>query len=171
MMQRRLFPVTVSLVVLVLVVLATSCRSTSPPLQAGEEIVPFENVVINEDRGSDYTSSEPQLSLIMNEVEFSQLKPLIRPEHLEVLQQIDYSKYALLLLFRGVHGSSRYQCVIERITKHENTLIVRAQFWEQASGESADAVVTSPYHIVKIDKTILASGNLKLELQSYPIHN
>ncbi len=152
-----------------LLLVLSACRPIVAPRPPVE--VPFETIV-DEEWGTglyDAYTQDPHLILVTSESEFSLYAPYILPEHLSLVRNIDFSKYAALMLLRDMQGGSKHQVVIESITKGDDMLVVRAQFWEPAPGEAAATVQTLPYHIVRIGKAYTIEST-KLELQSYPVH-
>jgi hypothetical protein len=156
-------------VVLFLLLSMAACSSTSPPVQAGEVVIPFEEVSMSVD-GSAYEGQEPKLLLATTLEELAEIKALASSAPVPEIEQVALSKYAVIALFRGVQPSTNYKVVVETILSNNDILIIRAQYWEPDPNIESATVETSPYHIVKVRQDKLATKAMKLKLQTYPIH-
>jgi hypothetical protein len=155
---------------------ATACQfSTSPfvsPLEvdpsisATEREIPFQTVAL-EEWGNGYEGAEPLLLLVTQADELQQFATWLKPDHLQALNQIAFTEVAVVVLFRGLKGSSNYRTVIERITQRDGQLVVYAQFWEPNPQWASAAAETSPYHIVTISRAYLEPMTVEPQLQSY----
>ena len=71
---------------------------------------------------------------------------------LKMLEEIDFSKYTVIAVFQGQKTSGGYYIEISKITDKKDSILVNVIEIEAAPGQAA-AVITSPYHIVRIPKT------------------
>lgn len=99
--------------------------------------------------------------------EVTLLQDFVNPETLAALQTVDFERNNVVALFRGFKGSSNYQTVIEQITQKNGQLIVYAQFWEPSPYFASALEITSPYHLVKIEKAQITIIEPTLVLHSY----
>lgn len=133
-------------------------------VEVREEILSFETISL-ETYGVavDFEDTFPKLFLLVEPADIAQVEALLTPQDRQTLQEIDFEEYAVIGLFRGREPSSNYDTVITRLTKYYgSTLIVEATFYVPGSLGLSHAVVTSPYHLVKVPKAQVS----RLELQS-----
>jgi hypothetical protein len=148
--------------------LAVACQtftSRTPGANQGEQI-PFETITLDEEGtdGREYLDPEPKLFLLLMPEDITRIENFISEDSLESLQQVDFSESAVIALFQGLQGGTGFKVVIERISRHNNTLVIEAQFWEPAPGQLTATALTSPYHLVKIPKDNQLSEQTRLEL-------
>jgi hypothetical protein len=91
--------------------------------------------------------------LITNTAGINQLYHLVYPEVRNQLLKLDYQREFAIALFRGRHGSSGYQVVIERVAQQAYTANVYAQSWEPGPYNAVTFMETSPCHIVAVTRT------------------
>ena len=146
------------------------CRVFITLPAAGSEVdVPFETIAVGE-LGMSSTPdapTNPQLLLLTSLEQIGDSANRLPPEALADLEQVDFEQYAVVVLFRGRQGSTNYQTVIERITRQDNNLRVFAQFWYPSPLYESGAAVTSPYHLVKVDKQHISGRSVELALQAH----
>jgi len=147
----------------------TGAPTIALPAASGEVDVPFETIALEENGLGipyDETRVDSQLLLLTSPDQIEEIKSWVTAEALADLQQVAFEQYDVVALFRGEQGGTNHQTVIERITKQNNRLVVYAQFWEPSSTMASGAAITSPYHLVKIDKQQVPSQQLELVLQA-----
>ena len=135
-------------------------------VKVNEEILSFETISL-EGYGIavDSKDTAPKLFLLMEPEDIAWIEGLITPQDWQTLQQLDFEEYVVIGLFRGARPSSNYDTVITRLSRYyQETLIVEAKFYVPVL-QSSFAVVTSPYHLIKVSKTQMPRP-LGLELQS-----
>jgi hypothetical protein len=135
-------------------------------VEVREEILSFETIGL-EDYGLDVDSEDTstKLFLLMEPADIAPVEKLITPQDWQTLQQLDFEEYVVIGLFRGARPSSNYDTVITRLRRYyQELLIVEAKFYIPVL-QSSFAVVTSPYHLIKVSKTQMPRP-LRLELQS-----
>ncbi|MCX6049621.1 MAG: hypothetical protein NT075_31360 [Chloroflexi bacterium] len=144
--------------------------AAEPPTIEGEIRIPFETITLD-DVGVNFDLSrrKPQLFLLASKNDIPQISGLISQAVLTQLQQIDFSHYLVVALFREVEGSSNFQVIIRHITKKDDQLTIEAQFWEPGAHIITQSIETSPYHLVQISRTNLSPADVKLILHSYVV--
>ena len=132
-----------------------------------EDSIRFETITLNLS-GMDIMNLDPgqQLLLLTSVTDIDKIADWITPETLTNLQQINFTEFSVIALFRGYMPSTNFHVVIEQITMQDSSLIVHAQFWQPAPNQASATAVVSPYHIVKIEKNLLPSQPMKLLLES-----
>jgi hypothetical protein len=164
----RLWPL---LVVAALLLAGCQLSPVTPPAAApptsGETEIPFETVALDEIGVIAGLGGEPQLILLTSRDDAASIKDWVKPEVYTQLESLNFEQYAVLALFRGLQGSHNYLTIIERITRQDNRLIVYAQFWWPGSAYASAAAMTSPYHLVKLNKRQIPGSPLELALQAH----
>jgi len=107
-----------------------------------------------------YEERKPGLVIIANEDEIDQLTGFVTPRALSQLQELDYDKYFAVVAFLGWHHKVHEGIRIERIIRQNNLLFIHAQVGE-LTGKDA---ISSPYHIVKVQKVGRWSTIIKFAL-------
>lgn len=161
MRPRLVVPLVAGLAALLLAGCQFLPPSRSSAVEPEGTEVPFETIALDEWGVNDEMGTEPQLILITSEDDLTSVQDFVREEDFAKLQQIDFSTYGVIALFRGVKETSNFKTVIERITQRNSTLLVDARFWVPQSGA---AQLTSPYHLVKISRDYI-SAQTQLELR------
>lgn len=126
----------------------------TPTLAPNEADVPFETIVQDQygaQSGTDLAVGG-RLMWLTEPQQLDTIREYVTPDALEKVQQVDFSRYDVVALFRGDRGSSDWQTMINRITRRDNHLIVHALLYEPNPHFGATQGYTSPYHIVKIVK-------------------
>lgn len=152
-----------------LVLVPIPLTPTPPSGTPGEVEVPFETIALNDSGGDiDITlheiGGEPQVLLLTGPDQLPGIESWVNPPTWAALQQVDFQHDAVIALFRGHKPSSNYQTIIERITRQADRLMIHAQFWEPSPHWASTAAETFPYHIVKIARHDVSSGQLELVL-------
>lgn len=112
-----------------------------------EEGLPFETIE-QADYSPKYEDKEPGLVIIASADETDQLDGWISPEAMTQLCEIDYESYFAIIVFLGWQPTGHEGIRIERITRQDNAVSIYALVG-RPTGETR---VTSPYHLVKIQK-------------------
>lgn len=125
---------------------------TPPPLQ--ETILPFETIEqkLKADLGPPYEGREPRLMVIARPEEVANLNDWVTEDAKDRLQTLDYDTYFALIVFQGWKPTFGYGIQIERITRLEGEVTVFVQFKEPRPDEEKADTVTSPYHLVQVQK-------------------
>ncbi len=131
------------LLILCLVAL-TACNRTEVELS-------FETIE-NSQNGKNYGDKSPGIKIITSSEEVDTLKNLISSEAIESLSKLDYSYYVGIILFHGVRGNGGYQINVNKVMYDGMDMYIYSTFTEPAPDELVTMDVTSPYHIVKIEK-------------------
>lgn len=149
---------------------------TAPPTAAPtptpieDDFVEFETIELSEGGVNvNLENNNAELLLLTSSQDVSLLQGRVHPETVLEVQNINFDKYAVIVLFRGLKPSYNYQTVIERITQQDGQLTVSAQFWEPSPQWASAAALTSPYHIVKFLRSDLQNDHPELVLQTVSI--
>jgi len=102
--------------------------------------------------GKYHESREPAMIIIATPQELTQLDDLVNPEALEHLMEMDYGRYFALAVFQGRKDTGGYGVDIERIISQDNQITVEVNFQEPLPEFERTLVVTSPYHLVEVEK-------------------
>ena len=120
-----------------------------------EATLPFETIEQKElaGTGKPYELREPGLIIISRIDEVNNLNGLITDEAKAKLQAVDYSGYFALLVLQGWKPTMGYKVSIDHIARIENTVNIYAEFLEPEPDKEISPAETSPYHLVKVQKT------------------
>ena len=102
--------------------------------------------------GKLYEAREPGLMVVSRPEEVELIDGLITDQAREKTLALDYGDYISLAAFQGWKGSSGYSILVNRISRTGNTVNVYAQFHEPKPEEQKLDMVTSPYHLVIVEK-------------------
>lgn len=136
---------------LFLCVLCIFVALTLSACQMKETELPFET--IEQQEISNYQNTEPGLVVITKQAEVNNLDDWVLQEVRSRLQTIDYNAYVVIAVFQGWKPTTRYGVQIERITRKGSIISIHALFLESKPGEPTGDLATSPYHLVRVQKT------------------
>ena len=102
--------------------------------------------------GNLYKAKQPGLIVISSPDEVDGLDGLITDDAKQSLLVLDYNAYFALAAFQGWKPSSGFGVLVNRITQEGNTVNVYAQFSEPRPDEEKADIVTSPYHLIIVQK-------------------
>lgn len=143
------------------ILLLTACGraeiepTPTPTRQTLNEItLVFETIEQNDISGTGqyYEDIGPGLMVISSEPDITSLGQLVTDESTTRLQELDYEHSFALIVFQGWKGSGGYEVQIERVTRAGNTINFYAQFHEPGSDDPVTTEITSPYHLIRIQK-------------------
>jgi hypothetical protein len=118
--------------------------------------LPFETIEQDAyavDTGILYDYHEPGMVIISRVEELDNLDGLVSTAGFRQLQALDYSQYFALAAFQGRKGSIGYDIQVNRISRLGNTVNVYAQLNAPPPDTAVGATVTSPYHVIKVQKS------------------
>jgi hypothetical protein len=102
--------------------------------------------------GVRYEDHQPGVIVISAADEVDKLEGLITPESLAQLQALDYQKHLAMAVFQGWKPTDGFDIQVERITRAGDQVSIIAQAKERQPDLKRNDVVTSPYHLVVVDK-------------------
>lgn len=152
------------------IVLQSYPLTPTPPAEAAamKLDIPFETLALDQTgvvTPSATLTQGAQLLLLTSPAQLEDIAGMVSPEALAALQQVDYSREAVVALFRGSQPPSDYHIAIDHITRWVDRLEVAAEYWAPgAQGEVAGAP-TAPYHLVKVPNEMLSSTAQEMVLQ------
>jgi hypothetical protein len=111
-----------------------------------------------------YEAWEPGLMTVYSEADIASLGDWVTAEATSKLQELDFENSFALIAFQGWKGSGGYEVQIERITKAEKTVNIYAQFDTPKSNEARISGITSPYHLVQVQKSEVWDQGIKFHL-------
>lgn len=124
----------------------------------GDPVAWNELVFYNAARANNKATKEedwPRLSVIANQEEITPIEKWIKPEHLPLIQNVDYHESLVLIIFSGYHGEYPQGIEINQIVKNGNEVTVSVSFTTPAEGEPRGQILTSPYLILEIQRIAL----------------
>lgn len=92
---------------------------------------------------------QPALKIITNPKDVTLLDGLITAEAQQQLQEMDYNTHFAVITFLGQQSTSHEGVSIQRIVRQGNNVSI----FIKAGRPMGDPVVTSPYHLVKVERT------------------
>ncbi len=150
-------------------------QPTATALGIGE--LPFETIEKSESSGTGYgfRGVEPDIAVVFDKDSIPQLTNTISPQALSSLQEVDFRKYYVLVVYQGIKPTTNYGVEIQHIIMQEDTITIDARFTERDPAMWAGDIVTSPYHLVRVPrqgshgwiKFILTRDGIELLHQTY----
>lgn len=122
---------------------------------SGKEInLPFETIerADSPGTGQNYEGKEPELVIITETAKINSLGNAISVNAQAQVRNLDFGQYLAIAVFQGLKGSGGYSAEIRRVTRKGDAIIVYAHFAERDPQRVASDVMTSPYHLVKVQK-------------------
>lgn len=123
--------------------------------QSKEVDLSFETVEQRDASGTGqvYQDRQPGLIVITTPEEAASLDALVTPEAQARLQSLDYDAYFASVVFQGRKSTTGYGIAVERITRFENKVTIRAQSLEPKPNAEKAPEETSPYHVIQVQKS------------------
>jgi hypothetical protein len=147
--ERRICRVSVqsSLLLLVLLLGSSACRPREINLS-------FETIEQRDwaGTGQAYEAREPGLMVITQAEDMAALDDWITEDAKSQLEALDYDTHFALIVLQGWKPTNGYAVEVKRIACRENAVNVYAEFREPQPDEAKADVVTSPYHLIQIQK-------------------
>jgi len=152
--QKRNELLPYSIIVLACIALIAFGAAACQP-KPGETALPFETIAQEEwgKANKPYEPREPGMVIISRAGEIINLDGMVSDESVRQLQTLDYGQYFAITVFQGRKGSTGYDIQVNRIGRSENIVNVYAQLDNPPPDIEAGAMETSPYHLVKVQKT------------------
>ncbi len=127
--------------------------------------LPFEAIERAEIPGTgyEYQGREPALVAIAKKEDIDLLGNTVSIDAQLSLEAIQFDDYFAVVVFQGLKGTTMYGVEIQRILRKGNVMMIFTHFTERDPSIGAGAMITSPYHIVKIPRQGL-SGNIEFVL-------
>lgn len=138
--------------------------STPTPTFEGM-LLPFETIV-SEKEG--YASNEEgsEVYLLIESGDVAQIESLMRPEHLPLLQKVDFNTHAVIAVFRGGGVCAAVSAVtIERLILKDDVLTVQAEFSDPAPDRACAHDFSMPYHLVQVKETDIPLQGMSITLE------
>ncbi|MBN2003154.1 MAG: protease complex subunit PrcB family protein [Anaerolineae bacterium] len=107
-----------------------------------------------------YDSGEPFLVVIAQLDEVSDLDGWITEDARLQLQTLDYGTYFVVGVFQGRKGTDGYEIGIERVVRQRDEITFFVQTHEPRPDEKKNDTVTSPYHLVRVEKMEVVDSDL-----------
>lgn len=119
-----------------------------------ETDLPFETIEQKEwaGTGKSYEAREPGLMVISQSEETDNLG-IITDEAVQKLQVLDYGDYFAFVAFQGWKPNGGYSIQVNRVSRIGNSVNIYAQFHEPRPDEEKTDEITSPYHLMIVQKT------------------
>lgn len=134
------------------ILVALAGLSACQPKEIG---LPFETIEQRDASGTGqvYEDKPPDLIVVTTPEEVANLDALVTPEAQARLQSLNYDAYFVIAVFQGRKPTTGYEIQIERITRRGNIVAIHTRFQEPKPDEAKGDEVTSPYHLVRVQKT------------------
>jgi PrcB C-terminal len=127
----------------------------------------FETVVLD---GCGLEKDEVELLFLTSSADIASIQNQVSPVTLQQLQNVNFDEDVVIVLLRGLKPSNNYQTVIDRIVQQNHQLIIYAQFWEPNPQWESTTAETSPCHLVKVARQLIADlSQVELTLQAIPM--
>jgi len=99
-----------------------------------------------------YEAKGPELKIIAQLAEVDSLDRLITDDARQKLLALDYNRYFALAAFFGLQPTTGYSIQVNRVSRIGNTVSVYALLDIPGTDEAKANEVTSPYHLVIVQK-------------------
>ncbi len=99
-----------------------------------------------------YNSPEPELIVIAQPTDIATVTTLLLPEISDKLKALNYQDSFAIIVFQGQKPSTGYSVQIESIVRRENVIVVNCKFIQPGPTEPTNDAITSPHHLVKVQK-------------------
>lgn len=141
----------------ILIILNFSCTDNDDTIR----LTPFVPITITPSligkgnlRGSGFENIPQQNTIILNNVEWDQLKAQMDSFNVVSTNfsetNIDFNNYLIIAVFDQIYGNNGHSIDITNIVEYENNIVVTVENLQTGNSQST---ITQPYHIVKIPKT------------------
>lgn len=150
-----------SLWLLLLTLIVTACQS-----QRQNELS-FETIEVENESASSgeyYEEQEPGIVIVAKPEEISSLGSWISSKALNQLGRLDFESYFAIAVFQGRKPTSRYGVEITDVTFDDDKVTISTQFLERPADEEATDEVTSPYHLIRVQKNGMRGRSIMFEL-------
>lgn len=129
-----------------------SVATPAPP--SGQELL-FETIAqsYSPGTGEPYAGTSIHLEVISTLAEAASLGGWIDPDASNRLAAVDYSHSFVLALFQGNKPTDGYSIEIIRIQRQGDSIALTIRLQTPLPGSSANDVITSPYHLVRVEKS------------------
>ncbi len=157
--KRRILVVTLAIVFVVsLLIPAYSSGLVSFTL-------PYEVLVKDVVASPYYQFSAAYIKVVTDIATASEVYDWIIPTDRDILSQVDYQKYFVIVAFNGRRGSEGNwrKFGVQRVLRRKGEVYIRAHFEDGGWGNQLPRV-TSPYNILKIEKSAVGSGEIPFNL-------
>jgi len=115
-------------------------------------------------RGGFFEGISPTLIIIKEYPLANNLSKVFNDEGDYALANINYSRDMAIVVFQGWKGSIEYGITIQKIIFIDNSVQIYANVVEPTPGKEEHPMEISPYHLVKLDKTLLSGKEITFEL-------
>ncbi len=132
-------------------------QETATPTVTDEiEALSFETIDLQEAPHTgrqQYRSQEPGVVIISQLDDIHIMDGWISIKSVDKLQSTDFDEHFVLAAFYGEKGGTGYNIQVVRVVRIKNTVNIDALFTEPLPDLEIPAVYTSPYHLIKIQKS------------------
>ncbi len=125
-----------------------------------EKNVLFETIELQfETPGADraYKKAPPQIQVISRLEDITTGSVMISPTSQQVLMDMDYDQYLVVIAYHGWIGTTGYGIEIKRITQSRQNVRVYTELTRPKPDQLLGLSFTSPYHIVQLNRKDISS--------------
>jgi hypothetical protein len=152
------------------VVVESRLATPTPPPTAQAVALPFETIAQDDStyRHVVYNGTRPLLVLVNGPQDLPRLDQWLPPATLDRVAAVDYERSFVLALFRDPQGTTGWTTTIQGVRWQAGKLVVQALLVSPYRG---GAVITSPYHVVRVARQGVAIGSqTELVLQTETVY-
>jgi len=135
------------LLLLIFIVTACSFQQQSglsfETIEAEDEMAPS---------GQHYGEQYPAIAVVATPGEITSLDNWVSSDALERLENLDYESQFVIAVFQGKKPTNQYGVEIEEVLREQDRVIIEARFRERQPDLEAADEITSPYHLVQVQK-------------------
>ncbi|MEW5872166.1 MAG: protease complex subunit PrcB family protein [Chloroflexota bacterium] len=114
--------------------------------------------------GKEYESSDLRIMVITKPEEIGDLNGWVSDAAISELNMLEYKPSFAIVVFQGRKPTDRYSVQIERITRSGDKVRVFIKLLEPPQDQAKNDIITSPYHLVSVQKTDSWAQNVTFEV-------
>jgi|WetSurMetagenome_2_1015567.scaffolds.fasta_scaffold501108_1 hypothetical protein len=100
-----------------------------------------------------YDPETPGIMIVSKVEDISSLNELVAENSLSQLRSLNYDQYFAIAVFQGLKRDTGHGIQIDQVVRRENSVNIFVSIHDPKPGEPTGAMETSPYHLVRIQKT------------------
>jgi len=117
----------------------------------------------HDELGTNY-AGDVTMIIVTDVSDLSMLRDNVFPRHFEQIRETDFPRYLIVTILRRGQSVADRSVEIAAITQRKDTIVIDAHFLERDPGEVIKDMITSPYYVLKIEKTPDLHGEFEFVL-------
>jgi hypothetical protein len=113
-----------------------------------------------------YEPETPGIIIVSKIEDINSMNGLVTENSLSQLRSLNYDQYFAIAAFQGHKGDTGHNIQIDKVVRSENSVNVFVTIHDPKPGEPTGAMETSPYHLVRIQKTDIWGQEITFNLMA-----